>query len=196
MKIIVTTVRSLVLSLLFVMSVTAFAYDAPVPSANTLSPLLSFAEESRSMFGGLRKIVLRAAELMPEAHYGYTPVETTRTFGRIAAHIAQSQNAMCAAAQAEKPAPREYEKTHTTKAQLIEALTESFARCEQAYGALNDETVLQQVKVMGDKSRLGVLDTNMLHTVEHYGNMVTYMRMKGLVPPTSDPAFMKALMTP
>lgn len=195
MKNTATPVRSLVLCLALFASVSVVASDGLVAAAPPPSPLMAFAAESRSMYGGLRKIVLRAAELMPEAHYGYTPVETTRTFGKIAAHIAGSQYAMCSGALGEQTALPDYEKTHTTRAELIAALSESFARCEQAYAALTDATAMDPVKMMHGKSRLSVLDTNMLHTVEHYGNMVTYMRMKGLVPPTSDPAFMQSLMT-
>jgi uncharacterized damage-inducible protein DinB len=182
------------LTLTLAASTAALAADVQPAGTTVLSPLMTFVGENRSMYGGLKKIILRAAELMPEENYTYSPIAPTRTFGGVAAHIAESQYAMCSAALGEKNAPREYAKNRTTKAELVAALNESFVQCEKAYESLNDATAMQQVKIMGGKSRLGVLDTNMVHGVEHYGNMVTYMRMKGHVPPTSDPAFMKELM--
>ena len=77
----------------------------------------------------------------------------------------------------------------------IAALSEAFAYCDRAYETLTDESAVEMVKFMGgDNPKLGVLNTNQVHTIEHYGNLVTYMRIKGLVPPTSDPEFMKELM--
>jgi hypothetical protein len=55
---------------------------------------------------------------------------------------------------------------------------------------MTDASATEMMKSMGrDTPKLGALTTNSLHTVEHYGNLVTYMRMKNVVPPTSDPDF-------
>jgi hypothetical protein len=89
------------------------------------------------------------------------------------------------------PAPK-IEQTKTAKADLIAALKDAFAYCDKAYDSLTDASAIQMVKSMGgDTPKLGVLTTNNLHTIEHYGNLVTYMRMKNIVPPTSDREFMQ-----
>jgi hypothetical protein len=73
-------------------------------------------------------------------------------------------------------------------------LKEAFAYCNAAYDGMTDASATQTVKLMGsDMPRLGVLTVNQMHTMEHYGNLVTYMRMKNLVPPTSDAAFMQQM---
>ncbi len=154
----------------------------------------SFAQEnpltanSRFLYSGARRLVLRSAEKTPEEFYGFKPVEGVRTFGQILGHAADSQYTFCSIALGEKnPAPQ-VEKNKKTKAELIAALNEAFAYCDKVYAGLTDASAAQMVKVFGaDMPKLGVLTINSLHTTEHYGNLVTYMRMKNLVPPTSEP---------
>ncbi len=100
----------------------------------------------------------------------------------------------CSVVLGEKnPAPK-VEKTKTSKADLIAALKESFAYCDRAYDGMTDATAPQMVKMMGrDMPKLGVLNVNNTHTTEHYGNLVTYLRMNNVVPPTSDPDFMQQM---
>ena len=86
------------------------------------------------------------------------------------------------------------EETKTSKADLVAALKDAFAYCNKAYDGMTDASATQMVKLMGsDTPKLGALNVNSVHTIEHYGNLVTYMRLKNLVPPTSDPEFMKSL---
>jgi uncharacterized damage-inducible protein DinB len=130
--------------------------------------------------------VERAAEQMPEADYAYRPVETVRTFGQLIGHVAGAQNMMCAIALGEPPASEDaVEKSATTKAALIAALKESTAKCEKAY-AQSDADAAAAATLFGMKTnRLFALGMNAVHNGEHYGNIVTYMRMKGMVPPSS-----------
>lgn len=163
-----------------------------VPTAFAEDPL---SDHTRSIYDGTKKLILRSVELMPEEKYGYRPVESVRTYGQIVGHIADSQYAFCSAVLEEKnPAPR-VEKTKTTKAGLIAALHEAFAYCDRAYASVTDTTGSTPVKFfLGQpKPKLGILAINTTHSVEHYGNLVTYLRMQGIVPPTSDPEFMKQL---
>ncbi len=149
---------------------------------------------SKFIYSGVKRILLRSAEKMPEENYAVRPAETVRTFGQILGHVADSQYAFCSAVIGEKnPAPN-IEKTKTSKAELIAALQDAFAYCDRAYDGLTDAKAAEMVKFFGDKGpKLGVLSVNQTHTVEHYGNLVTYMRMNGLIPPTSDPEFMKQM---
>src|SRR6267378_3591174 len=76
----------------------------------------------------------------------------------------------------------------TTSAELASALRDAFAYCNRAYSALNDENAHDTVKAFGqERNRLGVLWFNASHNLEHYGNLVVYMRTKGIVPPSSEP---------
>jgi hypothetical protein len=88
------------------------------------------------------------------------------------------------------PAPK-VEQTKTSKADLVAALKDAFAYCDKAYDGMTDASGAEMVKVMGsDTPKLGALNINNTHTVEHYGNLVTYLRMKNIVPPTSEPGFL------
>jgi hypothetical protein len=87
------------------------------------------------------------------------------------------------------------EKTKTSKADLIAALQDAFTYCDRAYAAMSDTSATEMTKLMGrDTPKLGALTTNSLHSIEHYGNLITYLRIKNIVPPTSDPEVMKELM--
>jgi uncharacterized damage-inducible protein DinB len=145
---------------------------------------------NKSLFGGIKIILLRSAEKMPEENYNFKPTDVVRSYGQIIGHVADSQYAFCSIVLGEKnPAPK-VEQTKTSKADLIAALKEAFAYCDKAYDSLTDAAAIQMVKFQGgNKPKLGVLTTNNVHTIEHYGNLITYMRMKNIVPPTSEPEF-------
>jgi uncharacterized damage-inducible protein DinB len=181
-----------VLALLVANSVVAQTNTpAAAPAAATRGPLIAHAAH---LYGGVQEILLRAARTMPEEHYAFAPAESVRTFGQIVGHVADAQYSFCSAARSEKNPSLNIEKTKKTKAELTASLEAAFAYCQSAYAQLDDSSASAPVKFMGsDSPRLGVLNVNSIHTIEHYGNLVTYMRMKGLVPPTSEPEFMKSL---
>ena len=130
--------------------------------------------------------ITKAAEELSEADYAYRPVATVRTFGEIVGHVAGSQYLMCAAALGEKqPAEDAVEKAAKTKAAILKALHESVEYCTKAY-AITAATAGLSTQLFGETStRVGALALNAVHDGEHYGNIVTYMRMKGMVPPSS-----------
>lgn len=163
-----------------------------------LAPTLAAADDDalvahhKFVYGMLKNILLQSAEQMPEEHYTFKPTDAVRSYGRILGHVADSQYTHCSSVLGEKnPAPK-IEQITSAKADLIAALKEAFAYCDRAYGSLTAANASELVKSFGaDAPKLGVLTGNAVHTVEHYGNLVTYMRLKNLVPPTSDPEFMK-----
>lgn len=165
---------------------------APAAVAAQDNPL---SEHSKGVYGGMKMILLRSAENMLEKNYGFKPTDTVRSFGQIVGHVADAQYIFCSAVLGEKNPLPKIEKTRTSKAELIAALNDAFAYCDKAHDSVTDASGTQMVKFMGgDTPKLGVLSVNQVHTIEHYGNLVTYMRMKDLVPPTSDPVFMQQLM--
>ena len=178
---------------LLALATAALAQNA-APAAAAPTPK-SIGAYNKEIFQGMKAIVLRAAEVMPEEGYSFKPVDTVRTFGQILGHIADSQYLFSSKVLGEKSPAPQVEKTKATKAELIAALKEAFAYTDKAFDGMTDASAAEMVKLMGsDAPKLGVLTTNSLHTVEHYGNLITYLRMKGLVPPTSDPAFMQEMM--
>jgi uncharacterized damage-inducible protein DinB len=130
--------------------------------------------------------ILRSAEKMPEENYSFKPVPEVRSFGQLLGHIADAQYLFCSAVLGKpNPAPG-IEKSRTSKQELIQALQEAFAYCDPAYN-LADRQMSETVKFFGqEQAKATVLSFNTAHNNEHYGNIVTYLRMKGIVPPSSE----------
>ena len=138
-------------------------------------------------------ILLRSAEKMPEENYSFRPVDAVRTYGQIIGHLADAQYLFCSTASGEKNPGLNIEKSKTSKADLVAALKDGFAYCDKVYDAMTDAAATQTVKFFGnDVPKYAVLSVNIGHNMEHYGNLVTYMRIKGIVPPTSEQAQMPA----
>ena len=181
--------RSLLISLLSAGAVALAQDNKPAPAAASAANPLS--AHSKVMYF----LKAKAAEKMPEENYGFKPTESVRSFGQVLGHVADSQYAFCSKVLGEKnPAPN-VEQTKSSKADLIAALKDAFAYCDRAHAGMTDASGAEMIKVMGrDTPKLGALNINNTHTVEHYGNLVTYLRMKNIVPPSSDPEFMKEMM--
>jgi uncharacterized damage-inducible protein DinB len=183
------TLPTMLLICLLAPAAAALGQDNPAPAA-VASPGNPLSAHNRTIYGGVKAILLRSAEKMPDANYGFKPTDAVRSFGQVLGHVADSQYFFCSAVLGEKnPAPK-IEQSKTSKADLLVALKDAFAYCDKAYDGMTDASATQMVKFMGgDTPKLGALSVNNVHTVEHYGNLVTYMRMKNVVPPTSDPEF-------
>lgn len=131
--------------------------------------------------------VLKAAQKMPAEKYDYKASPEVRTFGGFVGHVADAGVMFCAAIAGEKKAPLGAEKSMKSKEALVTALTESIAYCDKVYAGVSGAQALETVKFFGqDRTRAGVMFFNNMHTYEHYGNIVTYMRANGLVPPSSE----------
>jgi uncharacterized damage-inducible protein DinB len=171
----------------------AFAQDN-APKAAVASQDNPLSAWNKSIYGGVKAILLRSAEKMPEENYNFKPTFVVRSFGQIIGHVADSQYAFCSIVRGEKNPRPQIEKTKTSKADLIAALKDAFAHCDKAYDSMTDASAVQMVKFMGgDTPKLGVLTTNNVHSIEHYGNLIIYMRLKNILPPTSEAEFMQQL---
>ena len=158
------------------------------PAANS-NPM---TQSLRSAWTEAKSNFRRSADVMPEAKYGFTPVAGVRSFGAILAHVAGASYEFCAAAKGEKPpyAEAEFEKSAKTKADIVKALDGAIAYCDEVYKGLDDMKLAQTVAgAFGGPQgpRAAVLIGNTGHFNEHYGNLVTYLRINGLVPPSSAP---------
>ncbi len=152
------------------------------------NPLSTF---NKTAYGAVKNILLRSAEKMPEENYNFKPTEAVRSYGQIIGHVADAQYMFCSIELGEKNPDLKIEQTKTSKAALIAALKDAFAYCDKAYDGMTDASAPQMVKLFGnDTPKLSVLSVNNMHSLEHYGNLITYMRLKNIVPPTSEPGFM------
>ena len=143
-----------------------------------------------------RKNIERSAEKVPEELYGLRPgaqVEV-RTFGQILGHLANFNYLWCSQAKGEKNPGQDndFEKL-ASKAALIRALSDAFTYCDGAYAALTDPSGLEIITITQENGRqaqvprMSLLVLNYGHNNDHYGNMVTYMRIKSIVPASSEP---------
>lgn len=139
----------------------------------------------RPLYDRLKDLYLQAAEAMPEEHYAFRPTAEVRTYGEILGHVAEENYLFCAAALGEPNPNRTAFEKSTAKAELVQALRDSFAYCDPAY-AMAESRAMEPVSFFGRSgNRLWVIVYNLTHDSEHYGNVVTYLRIKGLVPPSS-----------
>lgn len=148
----------------------------------------SATNQARILWQGITRNLSAAAEEGSETLYSYTPTADVRTFGQLLAHVAGSERMFCAMALGERPgAEDQVEKTATSKAAIVAALKESNSYCNRAY-AQSDAATSASIEVFGEKrTKLFALMMNAAHDDEHYGNIVTYMRLNKLVPPSSRP---------
>jgi uncharacterized damage-inducible protein DinB len=154
-----------VVSCLLLSAASSFAQTAPdkTPDVST---------EMRNGFNEVNDWVMKAADMVPADKYSYRPVDTVRTFGQLIAHITDSYNYFCAHGVGNKVEwTTPIEKGATDKDTLLPKLKEAVGKCNAAYSSGN--------------AQLRPLFTNIGHTSLHYGNIITYMRMMGLKPPSS-----------
>ena len=143
---------------------------------------------AQGAWAGSKRNIVESADQMPEANYSFKPVDTVRTVGQILAHVADSNYFYCARSKGEAPPVPDgtLEKTATTKAAIVKALRESVAYCDAVYASLTAATAGDTVKAGENQiPRAQPLFNNVSHNVEHYGNLVTYFRMKKMVPPST-----------
>ena len=135
----------------------------------------------------IRSLVLRTAEKVPENLYAFKATPDVRSLGALIGHIADGNNLLCGLAATGKPVFDQANEKKTTRADLVAALKASYAACDQVFAATTDANATSPVDLFGEKqTRLGVLAFSNSHMWEHYGNLVTYMRLKNIVPPSSE----------
>ena len=143
----------------------------------------------KNQYTAVKTNLIKASEKMPEEAYAFKATPDVRSFGQLIGHVANANYFYCSAVAGEKsPAPGNIEKEKTTKADLSQALKDAFAYCDKVYDGMTDAKGVEKVKAgRNETARLGILAGNNSHNNEHYGNIVTYMRLNKLVPPSSEP---------
>jgi uncharacterized damage-inducible protein DinB len=136
---------------------------------------------------GITGFVVRAAEKIPEDKYSFRATPEVRTVQELFGHIGDALFGMCAAASGAKPPRTGLEKSLKTKAETVQALKEGVAFCNTAVNGMDDQKGAESVPFyFGPTPRLSILYFVVAHTYEHYGNLVTYMRLNNIVPPSSE----------
>ena len=177
----------LLCAVLAIASVSSFAQEKPAAPATPSANPITQSEKGLYLF--LSSAVVRAAEKMPEENYSFKPTPEVRSFGQLVGHVADANYMFCAQASGEANPNKNIEKTKTSKADLVAAVKDAVAYCGKTFDGMTDATGSETVKFRSfNMAKLTILSLNTAHTDEHYGNMVTYLRLKGIVPPTSENA--------
>jgi uncharacterized damage-inducible protein DinB len=167
-----------------VLTMCALALTLAIPASAQTGAM---ANALKGQYEIAKKNITRTAEKVPEDLYAFKPTPAVRSFGQLIGHLADSSQFFCATASGNTPPKESIEKTKTSKADLQKALADAFAACDAAYAGMTDAKAAEMVKFFGgEQPRLAVLAFNTAHEFEHYGNLVTYMRLKDIVPPSSE----------
>jgi uncharacterized damage-inducible protein DinB len=157
------------------------------PQTPATPPANPITLSEKGLYSFLSNAVVRGAEKMPEENYSFKPTPDVRSFGQLVGHVADANYMFCAQASGEANPMKNIEKTKTSKADLVSAMKDAVAYCDKTFDGMTDAKGSEMVKFFNfNLARLTLLSLNTAHTDEHYGNMVTYLRLKGIVPPTSE----------
>src|SRR5690349_3220202 len=161
---------------------------APPP----VQPPASVIAEVNGFYTPIATYIVKSAEMVPADKYTWQPTPEVRTYARLFAHITDDNNGACAVLAGEAQAPARVDTgaagnwaaDKMSKDDLVKGLAASVERCQKAFTMVTTENMMQ---MNGRRTRIGSLIYNTSHINEHYGNLVTYLRLNGMVPPSSAP---------
>ena len=189
-------------SFVFVLAVAAAAGGSVIPAVRAqgqqaAAPAAqlptSTSAEVNAMYTNIAGFITRTATMVPAEKYTWQATPEVRSFARLFAHIVDDNNSACAALAGVTPAPARmdtgtagaFAADKMAKADLEKALADSVALCQKAFGAVNQTNMMESAGGRGTRTKIGLLIYNTSHINEHYGNLVTYLRLNGMVPPSS-----------
>jgi len=160
----------------------ATATVAVCPAQAQDNPL---STEAQQAWTRTQRYVVAAAEKMPEANYSFKPAPESQSFGTLIAHTANSALGACSGFNGERK--RGSANAAGPKADLVAALKAAMAECDKAYGSLTDAKATEMIEGRrGSRTRLGTLYRNVIHIEHEYAQLAVHMRLKGIVPPSSE----------
>lgn len=152
------------------------------------------------LFESVRKQIVSAADAMPAVKYGFAPTEGefkgVRSFGQQVKHLSATNHMLAAASLGEEPPAGAGDEMGPenvrTKEEILKYLNESFAHLGKAIDAIGqDERNAKGSPISPmsakQKTRMSLIVESLIHAFNHYGQMVEYLRMNGVVPPASRP---------
>ncbi|MBB5058880.1 putative damage-inducible protein DinB [Granulicella aggregans] len=160
--------------------------QAPGKPVSTV-PVTPFSDVQRG-YAALKGNILKSADRMPAENYSYRPTPEVRTYARVVNHITEAQWHSCGAINgtAAEAQPKVSEET-ADKATIVAALNASFAECDKAFASLTEANLLQMIPSgPSTRSRIGLAWGTVSHDNEQYATLALYLRLKGLVPPSSE----------
>ena len=172
-----------IMMLVLAASVAAAGSGATLSAQGGFDTTIASAKAVHEMVKGY---VTKAAAQVPADKYSYQPTKDVRTMGQLFGHVANASRMICGTASGmAAPQALDAEKL-ATKAEIEKALADAMAFCDHAFGMISNANAGQTVELFGTThSRIGAMAFNNAHNFEHYGNIVTYMRLNGMTPPSS-----------
>lgn len=162
-----------------------FAFAVSLTTGLMLAQDNPLSAEAKQSWTRTRGNLIAAAEKMPEEHYAFKPSPESQSFRDLVAHTADSAIRTCSAFNGE--AKQASAGAKTAKAELVAALTEGLNECDKAYGSLTDAKATEMIAGRGgNRSRLGSLYGNTIHLEHEYAQMAVHLRLKSVVPPSSE----------
>jgi hypothetical protein len=146
------------------------------------------AAEVQRSYAAVKANILKSADRMPAADFGYKPTADVRTYARVLTHVTEAQLHSCGAVNgvAMDALPKVPSET-AGKAEIVEALVTSFADCDKAFASLTDANLTEMFDLGKVKrSRIGLMWGTVSHDNEQYATLALYLRLKGLAPPSSE----------
>jgi uncharacterized damage-inducible protein DinB len=175
-------------------SVGLFAQTGKLPQQRTI------AETLDSWISRTETLVVGAADAMPADKYSFAPPATfgefagVRPFAQQVKHLSANNYRMAALILLQKPTAEQENETGPesvkTKAEIMEYLKGSFAALHKAVSTIDAKNVVEPTPTPSSwqKTRLSFAEDVVAHDMNHYGQMVEYLRMNGIIPPESRPA--------
>jgi uncharacterized damage-inducible protein DinB len=159
----------------------------------TARPPQTFPMYVQGQYASIKRYIIGAAEKMPAEHFGFKPAPEVMSYAQLLGHVIDTQYYFCNAVKGgENPATGKHLEKLADKDALVPAVKEAFAYCDDVFAGLTGENALQMLTIgtppkQWQTARANQLTMVIAHGNEHYGNLVTYMRIKGIVPPSSAP---------
>jgi uncharacterized damage-inducible protein DinB len=182
--------RAVCLTSVFLLIVAAAGAQQP-PAGGQGGQKIGIAQSLQNGYNNLKRNLTQAADKLSEADYSFKPgtMPEVRNYGALFAHVAQAQFGQCSAVKG-VPNPNQgknLEEELKTKADITKALADSFALCDEAFSSTTDENALQTVRQGNNEvTRAAALYGVLVHGNEMYGTSAVYLRLKGVVPPSTE----------
>ena len=154
----------------------------------------------QALLGVVEKEIISAVDAMPADKFGFAPTDGefkgVRTFGQMVKHFSATNHILAAAALGEEPPANAGDELGPenvrTKAEILTYLKDSFVHLDKAVQAIGQTNIPVSASPIsplkgGEVTRLALITETLLHACDHYGQMVEYLRMNGVVPPASRP---------
>ena len=171
------------------LAVSAAAQTSDAGADQALST--SLASTAKAMHSSIRRNLAEAAEAMPAENYAFKPTPQVRSFAQLIGHVTNANLLFCSAAKGAPFPAKSNAETLTTKEAAVKALSDSLAYCDAVYQETTDANFGERASISGfgnkptETTRGATLMFNTTHNNEHYGNIVVYLRLKGIVPPST-----------